>query len=50
MMFYDTNHNSIGRVRDSLYAAFEETAMKMWAYIRCLPTSKQPQAALVIRK
>lgn len=48
-MFYDTEHNSTDTVLQSLHDAFSETALKMWAYIRCLPTSQQPSSGLTIR-
>ncbi|KEY71113.1 hypothetical protein S7711_00935 [Stachybotrys chartarum IBT 7711] len=49
-MFFDTTHNSVRKVRESLRGVFSETARKMWAYIRCLPPHKQPNSNLVISK
>jgi telomerase reverse transcriptase len=36
LMFFDTSHNSRRGVLANIYAAFSETATKMWAYARCL--------------
>lgn len=47
-MFFDTEHNSVETVISSLHGAFSETALKMWAYIRCLSTSTQLTASLII--
>jgi hypothetical protein len=49
-MFFDTNHNSIGRVLSTLRGTFSETANKMWAYIRGMARAKRPRSRLVIRK
>jgi hypothetical protein len=49
-MFFDTEHNSVETVISSLHSAFSETALKMWAYIRCLSTSTQLTAALITSK
>jgi telomerase reverse transcriptase len=35
-MFFDTSHNSRRGVLANIYAAFVETATKMWAYARCM--------------
>ena len=48
-MFLDTSFNSLSTVLSNVYTAFNETALKMWTYARCLPTGKQPGAKLVIR-
>lgn len=47
-MFFDTTHNSVRKVLESLRGVFSETARKMWAYIRCLPRPKQPSSNLII--
>ncbi|KAI9171577.1 Telomerase reverse transcriptase [Paramyrothecium foliicola] len=49
LMFFDTSHNSVSRALKSLRDAFTETATKMWAYMRCLPVSRQPSSDLIIR-
>ncbi|KAJ0300652.1 hypothetical protein COL516b_008223 [Colletotrichum fioriniae] len=49
LMFYDTKHNTIKTVMSNLHKAFAETAEKMWAYWRCLPTSKRPGDGLVMQ-
>ncbi|KAL1844292.1 hypothetical protein VTJ49DRAFT_2349 [Mycothermus thermophilus] len=36
LLFYDTAHNPRRTVLANLFAAFTETAIKMWAYARCL--------------
>lgn len=48
LMYFDTGHNSEQASLGNLYSAYVETATKMSAYARCLPTSKQPSAKLVI--
>jgi hypothetical protein len=48
-MFLDTSFNSLTTVLSNVHSAFIETAMKMCAYISCLPTSKQPGAKLVVK-
>ncbi|KAK1714870.1 hypothetical protein BDP67DRAFT_513360 [Colletotrichum lupini] len=48
-MFYDTKHNTLKTVMSNLHKAFAETAEKMWAYWRCLPTNKRPGDGLVVR-
>ncbi|KXH48894.1 telomerase reverse transcriptase [Colletotrichum simmondsii] len=49
LMFYDTKHNTLKTVMSNLHKAFAETAEKMWAYWRCLPTSKRPGDGLVMQ-
>jgi telomerase reverse transcriptase len=39
LLFYDTSHNPRRTVLANLFAAFSETAVKMWAYARCLRTA-----------
>jgi hypothetical protein len=46
LMFFDTSHNSRRGVLTNIYAAFSETAAKMWAYARCLPA--RPGASVFI--
>lgn len=48
LMFFDTAHNSISSVLASIYSAYVETAEKTWAYCRCLPSHKRPDAKLVV--
>ncbi|KAL7935257.1 hypothetical protein V8C35DRAFT_298970 [Trichoderma chlorosporum] len=48
LMFFDTDHNSVDTVLGSLRGAFSETALKMWAYLRCLSTSARLTANLII--
>ena len=48
-MFYDTSLNSQHTVLSNIYAAFVESANKMWAYARCLPRHRQPGAELVMK-
>lgn len=50
LMFFDTGHNSVDTVLGSLRGAFSETALKMWAYLRCLSTSKRLTVNLIIGK
>ncbi|AEO53524.1 hypothetical protein MYCTH_2294977 [Thermothelomyces thermophilus ATCC 42464] len=45
-MFFDTSHNSRRGVLANIYAAFAETATKMWAYARCM--TRRPGTAIVI--
>jgi hypothetical protein len=49
-MFFDTDHNSVETVISSLRGAFSETALKMWAYLRCMPKSTQITANLILGK
>ncbi|KAK6954528.1 hypothetical protein Daesc_004495 [Daldinia eschscholtzii] len=49
IMYFDSVLNSAGTILNNIYGAFSETATKMWAYARCLPTQKQPSSALVIK-
>ncbi|KAK1527644.1 telomerase reverse transcriptase [Colletotrichum costaricense] len=49
LMFYDTKHNTLKTVMSNLHKAFAETAEKMWAYWRCLPTNKRPGDGLVMQ-
>ncbi|KAL0781131.1 hypothetical protein CaCOL14_002466 [Colletotrichum acutatum] len=49
LMFYDTKHNTLKTVMFNLHKAFAETAEKMWAYWRCLPTSKRPADGLIMQ-
>ncbi|OHE97841.1 telomerase reverse transcriptase [Colletotrichum orchidophilum] len=49
LMFYDTKHNTLKTVMTNLHKAFAETSEKMWAYWRCLPTSKRPGDGLVMQ-
>ncbi|KAI0395058.1 hypothetical protein F5Y17DRAFT_223007 [Xylariaceae sp. FL0594] len=47
-MFFDTELNSASTVLKNVHKAFAETATKMWAYARCLPTRKQPPPRVII--
>ncbi|OAA61230.1 telomerase reverse [Niveomyces insectorum RCEF 264] len=47
-MFFDTSHNSLRTALRNLHSAFTETATKMWAHARCLPSETRPSARLVI--
>lgn len=47
LMFYDTSHNSPATVLDTLRAAFRQTALKMWAYMRALHRTARPRPGLV---
>lgn len=49
-MFFDTEHNSVDTVLGSLRGAFAETALKMWAYLRCLSASTRLSVNVVIGK
>lgn len=49
-MYFDTNHNSVRTVLQTLRGVFCETARKMWAYIRHMPKSQKPRSSLVIRE
>lgn len=49
-MFYDTSHNSHATVFETLRAAFRQTALKMWAYMRALGRSSRPRPDVVKRK
>ncbi|KAL2290998.1 hypothetical protein FJTKL_14896 [Diaporthe vaccinii] len=48
VMFYDTRYNTLSTVLRNLYEAFTESATKAWAYLRCLPSNKQPGSQLII--
>lgn len=48
LMYLDTTHNSLHTVLSNIHNAFLETALKTYTYIRCLPSSKQPSAKLII--
>lgn len=48
IMFYDTRYNTQSTVLRNLYEAFTESATKAWAYLRCLPSEKQPGSRLII--
>lgn len=48
-MFMDTTFNSPTVVARNIFESFVESANKMCAYNRCLPTQKQPSADITIR-
>ncbi|KAL5345486.1 Telomerase reverse transcriptase [Pseudogymnoascus australis] len=48
-MFMDTTFNSLTVVARNIFESFVESANKMCAYSRCLPTQKQPSANITIR-
>lgn len=48
-MFLDTSFNSPHTVLSNIHTAFIESATKMYTYIRCLPTRKQPSNSLITR-
>ncbi|KAK0761022.1 LOW QUALITY PROTEIN: hypothetical protein N5P37_005964 [Trichoderma harzianum] len=48
LMFFDTEHNSVDTVLNSLRGTFSETALKMWAYLRCLSASTRLSVNLII--
>ncbi|KFY02560.1 hypothetical protein O988_02079 [Pseudogymnoascus sp. VKM F-3808] len=48
-MFMDTAFNSPTVVARNIFESFVESANKMCAYNRCLPTQKQPAADITIR-
>lgn len=48
MMFYDTRYNRLPTVLRNLHDAFTESATKAWAYLRCLPSERQPGPRLII--
>lgn len=48
LMFYDTRYNTQSTVLRNLYEAFTESATKAWAYLRLLPSQKQPGSRLII--
>lgn len=48
-MFMDTTFNSPTVVARNIFESFVESANKMCAYNRCLPTQKQPSADMTIR-
>ncbi|KAM0667452.1 hypothetical protein ACQRIU_003317 [Beauveria bassiana] len=47
LMFYDTSHNSLATVLETLRAAFRQTALKMWAYMRSLHRTSRLRPGLV---
>ncbi|OAA73491.1 Telomerase ribonucleoprotein complex - RNA-binding domain protein [Cordyceps fumosorosea ARSEF 2679] len=47
LMFYDTSYNSHATVLETLRAAFRQTALKMWAYMRALGPTARPRPHLV---
>ncbi|KAM3427206.1 hypothetical protein NHJ13734_009076, partial [Beauveria thailandica] len=47
LMFYDTSHNSLTTVLETLRAAFRQTALKMWAYMRSLHRTSRLRPGLV---
>ncbi|KAK8142011.1 hypothetical protein G3M48_009476, partial [Beauveria asiatica] len=47
LMFYDTSHNSRTTVLETLRAAFRQTALKMWAYMRSLHRTSRLRPGLV---
>ncbi|OAA82106.1 Telomerase ribonucleoprotein complex - RNA-binding domain protein [Akanthomyces lecanii RCEF 1005] len=47
LMFYDTSHNSRATVFKTLRAAFRQTALKMWAYMRALGRASRPRPDVV---
>lgn len=47
LMFYDTRYNTQATVLRNLYEAFTESATKAWAYLRLLPSQKQPGSRLI---
>ncbi|KAK2592858.1 Telomerase reverse transcriptase [Conoideocrella luteorostrata] len=49
LMFYDTSHNVASTVLESLHHAFNETARKLWAYVRCLEKTQRPSTSLIIQ-
>lgn len=48
-MYLDTSHNSLSTVHKNIYSSFKESAIKMMAYIKCLPIAKKPNSTLVVR-
>lgn len=48
IMFYDTRYNTFSTVLRNLYEAFTESATKAWAYLRYLPSEKQPGSRVII--
>ncbi|KAI9701393.1 MAG: hypothetical protein M1820_006484 [Bogoriella megaspora] len=48
-MFLDTRYNDAFTVLSNLYANYVETAQKCFAYIKALPTAKQPTLKLLIK-
>ena len=48
-MFMDTTFNSPTIVARNIFESFVESANKMCAYNRCLPTQRQPSADMTIR-
>lgn len=47
-MFFDTAHNSLRTALCNAHKTFTDTAVKVWAYTRCLPRDKRPSTRLVI--
>ncbi|EFX01630.1 telomerase reverse [Grosmannia clavigera kw1407] len=48
VMFFDTAHNSLRTTLCNAHKVFSDTAVKVWAYTRCLPRDKRPSTRLVI--
>ena len=48
-MFLDSSFNALSTVLVNLYHIYTETAQKCFAYIKSLPTQKQPSAKLLIK-
>lgn len=48
-MFLDTAHNSPHAVLSSLYAAFVDSAMRMYRYLRCLRRRRHPSPEVIVR-
>ncbi|OXV06383.1 hypothetical protein Egran_05849 [Elaphomyces granulatus] len=48
-MFLDTSHNAPGAVLSGIYASFVETAIKMYRYLKALPTRARPSTGLVVK-
>jgi len=49
-MFLDTSFNSLSSVLSNIYQSFIEAAIKLYHYVKCLPSSKQPHSPLLISK
>ncbi|KAI9871385.1 MAG: hypothetical protein M1830_002966, partial [Pleopsidium flavum] len=46
-MFLDTSFNSLSSVLSNIYQFFNESAVKFYHYVKCLPSSKQPHPSLL---
>jgi telomerase reverse transcriptase len=49
-MFFDTTHNTLRTALRNFYLTFVHAALRLFHYIRSLPTARRPHTGLVTSK